>query len=127
MNPLWAIGILALLVGGGVSWFASTHPDGLEWSIYNMTGEETPNLKESRAHEVAAGIQEKLSFMPDYDFKQHEEPLVNDSDNIVEEESWGTPNAGTSLAGIAGGGIIVVLAIVIGLVCSQRKRRQETE
>jgi len=36
------IGLLvaALILGGVVSWFASTHPDGLEWSIAKVTGKE---------------------------------------------------------------------------------------
>ncbi|MGL5682163.1 MAG: energy-coupling factor ABC transporter permease [Marinifilaceae bacterium] len=127
-RALWTIGVLALLIGGGVSWFASTHPDGLEWSLFNMTGKETPDLAESRAHDVAARIQDKLSFMPDYSFKSHEELVAENTDDVVEAETeteeWGTPNAGTTLAGIAGGGIIVVLAIIIGVISSQRRKRQ---
>ena len=36
------IGLVAvtLVTGGIVSWFASAHPDGLEWSISKITGRE---------------------------------------------------------------------------------------
>ena len=30
--------VAAAILGGVVSWFASTHPDGLEWSISKVTG-----------------------------------------------------------------------------------------
>ena len=35
---LAAFGVAALLTGGVVAWFASAHPDGLEWSIAGVTG-----------------------------------------------------------------------------------------
>ena len=37
-NILAAFVILAVITGGALSWFASTHPDGLEWSIEKVTG-----------------------------------------------------------------------------------------
>ena len=37
-NVLAAFVILAVVTGGALSWFASTHPDGLEWSIQKVTG-----------------------------------------------------------------------------------------
>ena len=41
---------LAVITGGGLSWFASTHPDGLEWSIQKVTGR--PGLPEAE-HGIA--------------------------------------------------------------------------
>ena len=41
----------AALLGGAGSWFASTHPDGLEWSIAKVTGKE--ELSGSDAGSVA--------------------------------------------------------------------------
>jgi cobalt/nickel transport system permease protein len=32
--------IVAAVIGGAVSWFASTHPDGLEWAITRVTGKQ---------------------------------------------------------------------------------------
>lgn len=37
-NVLIAFLIMAVVTGGALSWFASTHPDGLEWSIEKVTG-----------------------------------------------------------------------------------------
>jgi len=39
--------ILAVVTGGALSWFASTHPDGLEWSIEKLPVRE--NLPDRQA------------------------------------------------------------------------------
>ncbi|MFZ4855102.1 MAG: energy-coupling factor ABC transporter permease [Desulfuromonadaceae bacterium] len=39
-NVLLGFLLAALLTGGILSWFASGHPDGLEWSIAKVTGQE---------------------------------------------------------------------------------------
>ena len=40
--------VLAVVTGGAFSWFASTHPDGLEWSIEKIYGKpEVPERAES--------------------------------------------------------------------------------
>lgn len=47
----------ALLVGGVLSWFASTKPDGLEWSIAKVTGRAAPVEPDAaRAATSLAGI-----------------------------------------------------------------------
>ena len=37
-KALVGLAIVALLTGGAFSWFASTSPDGLEWSIFHEIG-----------------------------------------------------------------------------------------
>ena len=45
--------VLAVITGGALSWFASTHPDGLEWSIEKVTGKgELPEQE----HGIARGV-----------------------------------------------------------------------
>ena len=62
-------GRVAVITGGALSWFASTHPDGLEWSIEKVTGKgELPEAEHGIAP-VLKGIQEKTAFLPDYGFK----------------------------------------------------------
>ena len=61
--------IAAAIVGGVVSWFASTHPDGLEWSIAKVTGKEEVAGSEDGMHKELAAVQEKTAFLPDYGFK----------------------------------------------------------
>jgi len=61
--------------GGALSWFASTHPDGLEWSIEKVTGKGELQEAEHGIARVLKGIQEKMAFLPDYGFK----PAGNES------------------------------------------------
>jgi cobalt/nickel transport system permease protein len=100
---------LALFTGGFLSWFASTHPDGLEWAIKGVTGKEEVQAPSAGAHGVLAGLQEKLAFLPDYDFRKAEgEPAAK------KEESWPDVNPGKSLAGVLGAAITLLLVGAIG-------------
>ena len=86
------LGILALLMGGGLSLTASALPDGLEWSIEKVTG--NTELKEKEGiYQRAASLQEVTALLPDYGFKN--------SDTA----------AGTSLSGVAGGAAVMVLCV----------------
>ena len=92
-----------------LSWFASTHPDGLEWSIQGVTGKEEVEAPKAGAHGVLAGLQEKLAFLPDYDFKKPAgEPEAKKA------ESWPEVNPGRSLAGVLGAAITLLLVGAIG-------------
>jgi cobalt/nickel transport system permease protein len=100
---------LAVFTGGLLSWFASTHPDGLEWSIKGVIGQEELKAPQAGAHGVLAALQEKLAFLPDYDFKPppggHEAKKAS---------SWPEVSPGKSLAGVLGGAITLLLAGAIG-------------
>lgn len=90
------VGILAVFtvfIGGILSLFASTFPDGLEWSLEKITG-STELEAAGSAYETAAAIQETTSLLPDYAFKN--------SENI----------AGTTFSGIVGA--LVVMAVCVG-------------
>ncbi|MDR3305935.1 MAG: energy-coupling factor ABC transporter permease [Clostridiales Family XIII bacterium] len=59
--------VIAAACGIGLSLLASSYPDGLEWSIAGVTG--APELAaQGAAADALAAIQERFSFMPDYDF-----------------------------------------------------------
>jgi cobalt/nickel transport system permease protein len=105
------LGLAAVVVftGGFLSWFASSHPDGLEWAIKGVTGKEEVEAPQAGAHGVLAALQEKLAFLPDYDFKKPAgEPEAK------EEESWPDVNPGKSLAGVLGAAITLLLVGAIG-------------
>lgn len=87
------LAVLALIIGGVVSQFASSNPDGLEWSIERITG-DTELDAEGSAYETAQSIQDKTSLLPDYSFGE-------DSENIV----------GTSFSGIVGGLVVVLVCV----------------
>ncbi len=102
--------VLALITGGFISWFASEHPDGLEWSIQKVTGKEAVEGSKDGIHAALSGIQGKLAFLPDYNFKK------------PEGEKGKVSRLGTSLSGIAGALITLGLAVLVGFIL--RKRQQ---
>ena len=66
------IAILAAVaagIGGVLALFASALPDGLEWAMERVAG--TAELEAAGGvYDVAAGIQEKTAFLPDYALKE---------------------------------------------------------
>jgi cobalt/nickel transport system permease protein len=111
-------GLLAIVVfiAGFLSWFASTHPDGLEWAMLHTSGKQELARPESTLHSLSAELQDRTSFLPDYDFKE-EAP-----ESTGREETRPTASAGKSAAGILGAAITLVLAGLIGL-CLKRFRK----
>ncbi len=98
------LAIVALVVGGGLSLFASGNPDGLEWALFgNADGGYSTNMGldeenfgvSSEAADKAGSIQEKTSFLPDYAFPG--------SDSA----------AGTSVSGVVGSAMVAGVALLI--------------
>ena len=113
---LGSFGIAALVTGGLLSWFASSHPDGLEWSMFKVSGKL--ELESSGGvHEKLGSLQEKTAFLPDYGFRKpgHEAAAVKKG-----EPAWPAPDAGTSISGILGGILTLVVAAAIGLLLRRR-------
>lgn len=100
---LIGFGIASLLIAGGLSYFASVNPDGLEWSIQNVAGVSELFSNES-IHAISAKIQELTSFLPGY-------APSND------------PN-GTGLAGIIGSLITFALAGGVGVLIYVVKKKK---
>ncbi len=101
--------ILTLITGGFLSWFASENPDGLEWAITNVTG--SPELAgQDGIHRFFGSIQEKLAFLPDYNFKN----FSGNSPGLV----------GTSTSGIVGGLLTLVFAGLAGYFITKFKRKR---
>jgi cobalt/nickel transport system permease protein len=111
--------VLAVIAGGALSWFASTHPDGLEWSIEKVTGKGELPEPEHGIVATLKGFQEKTAFLPDYGFK----PSGNESKKEEEPPSWPGIEAGTSVAGILGAAITLgmILLIAVGIRSFRRK------
>jgi cobalt/nickel transport system permease protein len=107
---LLGLALFALVAGGMLSWFASTHPDGLEWSVKGVTGKEGLEAPKKGVHDALAWIQENLSFLPDYDFKKSPEVKPDKP-----EEIWPDISAGKSLAGALGAAMTLLLTGVIGI------------
>lgn len=103
-TTLVILAVAAAIVGGGLSLFASSNPDGLEWSMFgnaesgyseNMGLDEENYGIASGSAEVAGSIQEKTAFLPDYAFAS--------SDSA----------AGTTVSGLVGSAIVAGFAVLI--------------
>lgn len=104
-----AVLIAAIVIGGFVSWFASSDPDGLEWSMEKTAG--TAELEASGGlYELMEDIQGKTALLPDYGFK------------TASEDEAGS-RAGTSVSGIAGAALTLVLAGLIGFIIYMVKKK----
>lgn len=114
------IGLLvaATVTGGGLSWFASSQPDGLEWAMFKTAGKAELESPDKGVHASLANLQEKTAFLPDYGFKSKEaEP------EIEGHESWPAPDAGTTVSGLVGGGLTLLLAGMIGYALKRRGQK----
>lgn len=103
-TTLVILAVVVAIVGGGLSLFASSNPDGLEWSMFgnaesgyseNMGLDEEQYGIASNAADVAASIQDKTAFLPDYAFAN--------SDSA----------AGTTVSGLVGSAIVAGLAAAV--------------
>lgn len=118
---LAALLLITALTGGVFSWFASAHPDGLEWSLFKTAGKEELEAPEGGIYGFLAGIQRRTAVLPDYDFKKAE-PEAGDT-SIAEgkegeedsQSSWPSVNAGTSVSGLVGAVITLVVAGLLGI------------
>ncbi len=107
---LVGLAIVTVLTGGVLSWFASAHPDGLEWSIFRASGKEAISSAE-KLHQSLAKIQEKTALLPDYGFKANPAAMPE----TEKAEAWPAVDSGTSLSGLVGAALTLALAGLIGL------------
>ncbi|MBW2059742.1 MAG: energy-coupling factor ABC transporter permease [Deltaproteobacteria bacterium] len=109
----------ALVTGGILSWFASTHPDGLEWSITKIYGK--PDLPAPARGIIPAleAAQEKTAILPDYGFRK-EEPVGEERGE--EGGTWPAVSSGTTVAGIVGSVMTLGLSVLVGLFLRRRAR-----
>ena len=127
MRPvLIGLAITAAIVGGIASWFASTHPDGLEWSIAKVSGSEEVAGPETGAHQSLAKLQERTAVLPDYGFKAGEDETSATEETAGDSQPWPAVNAGTSISGIVGGLMTLLLACLIGFVLKAHPRKRVT-
>lgn len=108
--------VMTLIVGGLVSQYASSHPDGLEWSIESIVAEaasedESTQQLTSTIETKLSEVQEGTAILPDYDFKKADGDL-------------GMMNVGTSVSGVVGSLLVLSVISVIGLGVRGLKRRR---
>lgn len=98
----------ALVIGGIASWYASGSPDGLEWSIEKTIGMDEVEGS-SIIHEVSLNVQEKISFLPDYNF-------------ISDSEAGASERLGTSVSGILGSIFTLIFIVLTGMVSKKHRK-----
>jgi cobalt/nickel transport system permease protein len=119
------LAFFALFTGCVLSWFASSRPDGLEWSMFRTAG-----VEELEASGVIYGtlgeVQQKTAFLPDYGFRDFEsaEEVVPTQE---EAEAWPAVSTGTSVSGLIGGIMTLFLAGIIGMGIGMAKRREKID
>ena len=115
-TTLVILGAVVVLVGGGLSLLASSHPDGLEWALFgneaegygkNMGLDEENFGVKSDVADTASSIQEATSFLPDYAFPGSDSP------------------AGTTVSGLVGSAIVAGLAALICVVGGFFRKRKK--
>lgn len=103
---LTVLAMAAVCTGGLFSWYASEYPDGLEWSMFKVSGHEEMETPKSKVYERLEDLQEKTAILPDYGFKETAE---NESGRL-----------GTSVAGLTGGMLVLLIGMGIGMLLKNR-------
>jgi cobalt/nickel transport system permease protein len=93
--------VVTVIFGGALSWFASTNPDGLEWAVQKATGEE-----------MAADT-------------AHDDTAVEEASDQPDADAWPLVRGETSLAGIVGGALCLLLAGALGVFLKMFRGRIE--
>lgn len=96
------LGACAAVIAGLFSWFASSNPDGLEWSVMRVTG-STDLEAEGTLHQWAEDAQESVALLPNYGF--------SDSESLF----------GTSLSGVLGALLVLVLCVLVSVLIKRVK------
>ncbi len=109
--------VAVVVVGACLSWFASSNPDGLEWSIARVTGAEEVEGPPDAVRERLADVQATTAVLPDYGL-----PSSQETGPEGEAAAWPTPDAGTSVSGLVGGGLTLLIAVGVGWVLHLRFR-----
>jgi cobalt/nickel transport system permease protein len=113
MQNLLAIFLLAAGFTGGIfAWYASEHPDGLEWAIEKVTGSPELENQEQSIHQAFENVQEKTSLMPDYAFRQK----TNSSEPTPDQA-----REATTIAGFLGGILVLGLGLLMGFLLKKHR------
>ena len=92
---------ITVIIAVGITRFASSLPDGLEWSILKTAGVTELENPDNDIYTKLEDIQSKTSFLPDYNFKEAE--------NTSED-------TGTAISGMVGGLFVLLFTIFIGFI-----------
>lgn len=123
---LLLLGLLAALSGGFLSWFSSTDPDGLEWSISRLAGKAGPAETSGGTGEALKTLQEKTAILPGYGFRPSGEPGRETPSALPPGRSAPVPagpDAGKTVSGLVGSGIVLLLTVLVGGTIRRFRKR----
>ncbi len=116
------LGALALATAGFLSWFASSQPDGLAWSITRITGQAELKVAESTWHAKLSALQAQTAVAPEYKLALTGQPVAPVSGKAdAARDAWPVVDASTSLAGLLGGTATLLLVLAVGYLLRRRK------
>jgi cobalt/nickel transport system permease protein len=105
--------IAAIVMGGTVSWLASSNPDGLEWSIKKVYGKtELPGNKDIIST-VLKKIQERAVFLPGYGFEKQEGTKEGNAPGSQTNQTVKV-ETGMSVSGILGALMVTAFIMFVG-------------
>jgi len=125
-----SMAVTSLLLAGVVSLFASSHPDGLEWSCqeHRYCGLAEGQALENPSSAVVALDQFQQRYAPMPDYSRRAAPLgeaVNDEKSpqqTQEPESAESIDGWVSLAGLAGTAASLGIVYVVGLALKRKEK-----
>jgi len=108
--------VTAGLLAGVVSWFASTYPDGLEWSYLEHTYGQADSAVKPASPAIAAvdDLQSEYTPLPDYTARP------DAADEVSTESAWPNVDGRASLAGLIGTAVTLVVVYVAALLLRRR-------
>ena len=106
VKPYFGLLGISLIIASVLSLFASENPDGLEWSVFKITGSNAePASVSGKIHAFFAYIQEHTAFLPGYNFHNGQTP------------------GGTSFSGIIGAIVTIIVAVSVGYLINKVSKR----
>jgi cobalt/nickel transport system permease protein len=128
-KPLFGVMLIStLLIGGVVAWFASSLPDGLEWSLQEIVGPGGITETADEGSGRLARIQEKTAPLAGYDIAAADRGTEGVRERAGGEESptaWPNVSRGKSLSGIVGSMVVLACVYFTALVLVRLRSRQE--
>ena len=115
-----AILLGAVVTAGCLSLIASKDPDGLEWAIARVTGNAELKTPASGVHGASSALQAKSAWFPGYAFTNVAQSATATGSAAGKAKENGA--LGTSLSGLVGTLLTLLIAFSLGLLLKKRKR-----
>jgi cobalt/nickel transport system permease protein len=110
---------VALVLGGVGAWFASKNPDGLEWSVARAAAVSETESPSTSIHARLDHWQREIALLPHYGFRD-EGAVAAPPQTMARAEE----RLGTSVAGVVGGAMTLLFAVLIGFALKARAGRR---